>query len=71
MDIKNASTIVITGNTFPVKTTLRQLGADWDKETKQWTITMQGHPSNNMRGRSIMANALFQLAKNGCRITYR
>lgn len=29
--------LTVTGNTFPVRKLMRELGLDWDKESKAWT----------------------------------
>lgn len=29
--------LTVTGNTFPVRQLMRELGLDWDKENKAWT----------------------------------
>ena len=34
-------TLTVTGNTFPVRKLMRELGLDWDKETKDWTGTRE------------------------------
>ena len=29
--------LTVTGNTFPVRKLMRELGLDWDKDSKSWT----------------------------------
>ena len=29
--------LTVTGNTFPVRQLMRELGLDWDREAKAWT----------------------------------
>lgn len=33
--------LTVTGNTFPVRKLMRELGLDWDKENKAWTGTRE------------------------------
>jgi hypothetical protein len=60
--------IVITGNTYPHRETIKSLGGVWDKDRKAWIITIAGHPLNTMRGRGVLSGELHTLSKNGCRI---
>lgn len=36
--MKTMNMVAVTGNTYPVKDKLKELGAKWDKDNKQWLV---------------------------------
>lgn len=47
----NGNEIVVRGNTYPLKDTIRSAGFSWDKQNKQWYLVTNSpeEPINNLK----------------------
>jgi len=61
-------TIVVTGDTFPVKGALRRLGGRWDASRQAWVFNLRNHPENTTRARERLDAALRVIERTGCKI---
>ncbi len=70
MSLKHIKKATISGNTYPVKDKIKQLGGRWDAQNKVWIIDIAGHPSNTMRGRGQLEYEINQLQYVGCKVKF-
>lgn len=70
MSLKNVNKAVISGNTYPYRSEILEIGGRWDPIRKGWVIDIKSHPMNTMRKRSALQQKIDSFGDKGCQVEY-
>jgi len=62
-ELRGASALVISGNTYDCRSDIKAAGGTWDAKAKRWTVAVTG----TMANRGSIAQTAHELGRRGCR----
>lgn len=65
MTLVNAKWLKLTGNTYPHRDKIRELGATFDKEQRCWWVNYGKHALNTVKFRKQLEEKVWELARLG------